>query len=534
MFQSIKTLVDNALGISSTLEKPRDKKFGHFALPTFTFAKEFKKSPQIIAQEFAQKLESLEQITNVNVVNGYVNFSASDGFLAQCAWEFLHLDTKQTKENVTILLEYVSANPTGPLHIGHARGAVFGDALARIGRHLGYTITTEYYINDAGSQIQNLGISIFYAGKHLFYNAPYELPEGCYKGEYILDLAQLAKEKFGMQIFAQESKENIQTLSVFGKDAMLVEIKENLAEVGITFDNFVSEKEVFKGWNVTLEDLKAHDGVYEQDGRLWLKSSALGDEKDRVIVRENGEPTYLAGDIIYHRDKFKRDFTHYINIWGADHHGYIARVKAALSYLGFDAKKLEVLLSQMVALLKEGKPYKMSKRAGNFVLMKEVVAEVGADALRLVFLSKKPDTHLEFDVDTLTKQDSSNPVYYINYAHARIHTLFSKSNFTIQDFKHLSMESYKQSFRDLSEDLRTLLVLALGLEKALSDAFHQRLINKVVDYLYALATEFHRFYNATKILSTENEKQILMVLVIVADCLALGLDLLGITAKKSM
>ena len=539
MYHAIKEIIDSTLGVSSVLEKPRDKSFGHFALPTFSFAKTLKKAPQIIAQEFAQKLESLPQIASVSVVNGYVNFSLSNAFLGQCAWEFLQDDFKESNKleskkaesrNEKILLEYVSANPTGPLHIGHARGAVFGDSLARIGRFLGYTIHTEYYINDAGAQIQKLGKSIYYAGRALVFSESRELPSECYQGEYVFELAECARAELGESVF--ESLESLEKLSVFGKDKMLLEIKSNLAQVGIVFDSYVSERELFSQLDSTLESLKAHNGVYESENKLWLKSTEFGDEKDRVIVRESGEATYLAGDIIYHKNKFERGFSHYINIWGADHHGYIARVKAALEYLGFDSQKLEVLLAQMVALLKDGIPFKMSKRAGNFILMKDVVDEVGADALRLMFLSKKPDTHLEFDVELLKKQDSSNPVYYINYAHARIYTLFFKSNFTMESLKALSLEQYKAW--DLQESLRDLLVLALGIEKVLRDAFSQRLINKVVDYLYTLSADFHRFYNETKILNTDQEEQILKVLVVVAHSLALGLDLLGVKAKVKM
>ncbi|WP_297579393.1 arginine--tRNA ligase [Helicobacter sp. UBA3407] len=539
MTQNIKQIIEEALGISSILEKPRDKRFGHFALPTFSFAKTLRQSPQAIAQEFAQKLESLPQIASVNVLNGYVNFSLSDMFLAQCAWKFLQQDSASQASNVEsqdvqerILLEYVSANPTGPLHIGHARGAIFGDSLARIGRFLGFCISTEYYINDAGTQIENLGKSIYYAGRHLFFGAPYELPQDCYKGEYVLLLAQQAKDSLGLEVF--ENLSQIAILSCFGKDKMLEEIKANLAQVGIVFDNYVSEKELFTAWDSTLRTLKANNGVYEQEGKLWLKSSEYGDEKDRVIVRESGEPTYLAGDIIYHRDKFIRPFTRYINIWGADHHGYIARVKAAINFLGYDSNKLEVLLSQMVALLQGGEAYKMSKRAGNFILMKEIVEEVGADALRLIFLSKKADTHLEFDIEELKKQDASNPVYYINYAHARIHTLFTKSRFEIQDFKNTPKEQYVESLKEMDENLRDLLVLSLGLDKVLLDAFVQRAPNKVVDFLKNLAGEFHRFYNETKILTTAKEEQILKVLIVVAKSLNLGLALLGVKAKESM
>lgn len=521
MYYKIKKIVDETLGITSVLEQPRDKKFGHFALPTFSFAKSFKKSPQDIAQDFAKKLELLPAISSLNVVGGYVNFFLSDLFLEQCTQDFLKPHQKNGEK---ILLEYVSANPTGPLHIGHARGAILGDSLCRIGRHLGYSITTEYYINDAGSQIENLGKSIYYAGRHLFFDDSYDLPEGCYKGEYILDLAKEAKDCFGIECF--ENEKFIEKLSLFGKDKMLEEIKSNLAEAGIVFDNFVSEKELYRQWDDTLKSLESHNGIYKQEGKIWIKSTEFGDEKDRVVVRENGEPTYLAGDIIYHKNKFERKFDKYINIWGADHHGYIQRVKAAIEFLGYDSNQLEILLSQMVALLKGGESYKMSKRAGNFILMKDIIEDVGSDALRLIFLSKRADTHLEFDIEDLKKQDSSNPVYYINYAHARIHTLFAKSNYTL--------ETLQKDFSNLSESLRDLLVLALNLSKTLEDSFIQRNPQKVVEYLRTLSSEFHRFYNEEKILNTPNEKTILSVLSMVAQSLNAGLDLLGVKAKKSM
>lgn len=280
MMQNIKQIVDEALGISSILEKPRDRKFGHFALPTFSFAKSLRKSPQSIAEEFAQKLESLPQIASVNVVGGYVNFSLSDTFLGICAWEFLQQDSKSSNskqiqnESEKILLEYVSANPTGPLHIGHARGAIFGDSLARIGKFLGFHIVSEYYINDAGVQIENLGKSIYYAGRHLFFGESYELPEGCYKGEYILDLAQVVKKSLGLKVF--EDLSELALLSEFGKNEMLKEIQENLAQLGIVFDCYVSEKELFSRWDSTLQTLKEHNGIYEEEGRLWLKSSECG------------------------------------------------------------------------------------------------------------------------------------------------------------------------------------------------------------------------------------------------------------------
>ena len=278
----------------------------------------------------------------------------------------------------------------------------------------------------------------------------------------------------------------------------------------------------------------AKGGIYENEGKLWLASSTFGDEKDRVVVRDDGEPTYLAGDIIYHADKFQRGYDDYINIWGADHHGYIARVKAALQWLGFDSSRLEILLSQMVTLLKAGAPYKMSKRAGNFILLSDVVADVGSDVLRFVFLSKKSDTHLEFDVEDFKKQDSSNPVYYVHYAHARIHTLFARAQKSLDDVCDVSIASILADCGDLSKDCTDLAFLALQLPQIIEDAFASRNLVKMTDYLKNLAGTFHKFYNAHKILQQPNELELLALCALVAQTLRLGLSLLGISAPTHM
>ena len=351
-----------------------------------------------------------------------------------------------------------------------------------------------------------------------------DYPQDYYKGEYIVEIANLAKERFGEDVF--RSDENLLVLAEFGKDLMLEEIKSNLLDVGIEFDQFVSEKSLFREWEETLKILKSNNGAYQKDGKIWLASSQHNDQKDRVIVREDGEPTYLAGDIVYHRYKFVRDFGHYINIWGADHHGYIARVRAAIAFLGYDDKKLEVLLTQMVSLLRGGEPYKMSKRAGNFILMRDVVADIGSDALRFVFLSKKPDTHLEFDVDDLKKQDNSNPVFYINYANARIHTLIQKSRCKEEDILEAKLESEKQ--------ILDLLFLALQLPRVVQMSWEEKSLQKICEYLKFLASEFHAFYNATRILESPKETQYLKVCKMVSLSLTQGLELLGITAKTKM
>jgi len=510
------------------LEKPKDLSFGHYATPAaFSLAKVHRKSPMIIAEELAKKFEDEAIFTKVDALKGYLNFKLSDTFLDTKATEAILNEAEFAKgdKSGTILLEYVSANPTGPLHIGHARGAVFGDTLYKIGKHLGYDITAEYYVNDAGNQIRLLGLSIFLAGRDKFTDLEVSWPEEFYRGEYIYDLAEVAKEALGTEIF--EDEKNIETLSEWGKEKMLDLIRQNLADANITFDTFVSEKALFEKWEDTFAKLKEHGAVYEKDGKVWLKSTEKGDEKDRVIVREDGRPTYLAGDIIYHNEKFERGYDHYINIWGADHHGYIARVKAAVAFLGYDPEKLEVILSQMVALLKGGEPYKMSKRAGNFILMSDVVEEVGAEALRFIFLTKKSDTHLEFDVDMLKTEDSSNPIYYIQYAHARINQVFEKAGKDPHEVVQTKLE-------ELDEDAQNLLFSALLLPEVLEDAFESRQLQKLTDYLKSLAALYHQFYNKHKIVGTKNEDKLLKLSAMVAVTLRTGLKLMGIEAKYKM
>ncbi|MDR1007936.1 MAG: arginine--tRNA ligase [Campylobacteraceae bacterium] len=510
------------------LEKPKSAELGHYATPiAFSLAKELRRPPIIIAQELASKLQNEPVFESVNAINGYINFKLSLDFMDNYASHFLHNpnDFAKGKKDGSILIEFVSANPTGPLHIGHARGAVVGDALCRIGSHLGYKITSEYYVNDAGNQVDLLGLSIFLAGRENILKLNVEFPEQYYRGEYIVDLAHKAAVKFGKNIFGDEK--NIVDLSLWGKDEMMELIRQNLNAAKISFDSFISEKSLYPKWEESFEKLQSKCKTYEKDGKVWIKSQEFGDEKDRVVIREDNRPTYLAGDIVYHDCKFSRDFDRYINIWGADHHGYIARVKAAINFMGYDESKLEVILAQMVSLLKGGEPYKMSKRAGNFILMSEVIDEIGSDALRFMFLSKKSDTHLEFDIDELKKDDNSNPVYYVNYAHARINQLFAKCGKRIDDVANVKLTN-------LNESAQNLLFNALLLPEVLEDAFETRQLQKVTDYLKSLAAVLHKFYNENRVLGSEFEDRYLKLLSIVSLSLRTGLNLIGVNAKEKM
>ncbi len=512
---------------SIVLEKPKEKRFGHYATPiAFALAKQLRRSPMQIADELAKSFAESPLFEKVEPIKGYVNFKLSEKFMSDYATWALKNEERfgSDEQGQKILLEFVSANPTGPLHIGHARGAVIGEALSRIGRHLGNEILKEYYINDAGNQIYLLGLSVYLAAKELL-GKEVEWPKEYYRGEYIKELAKGAIEEFGEDFFEDEG--SIEALSEWGKEKMMELIRSDLAAVGILFDSFVSEKSLYRKWEEVLAILKEHGAIYEKDGKVWLRSSEYGDEKDRVVVREDGRPTYLAGDIIYHWEKFQREYDRYINIWGADHHGYIARVKAAIKFLGYDPDRLEIILAQMVSLLKGGEPYKMSKRAGNFILMSEVVEEIGADALKFMFLSKKSDTHLEFDVDLLKKEDSSNPVYYINYAHARINSVLAKAGKSVEDVVDVELVG-------LNDDAKDLLFNALLLPEVIEDAFAKRELQRLTDYLKALAAELHSFYNKHKVIGTPNEDRYLKLFLVVALSIRVGLRLLGIEVKYKM
>ena len=525
MKKRVTNIIKNHIDDEIILQKPKKEEFGHFAVPVFKYAKQNNKNPMEYAKELCEKFDCYDEFESVEAISGFVNFKLSDKLLDEISNKVLNNEIKPEKKDEKILLEYISANPTGPMHIGHARGAIYGDALLRIGRYLGYEITSEYYVNDAGNQIKVLGVSIYLSAREILC-LDVEWPEEYYKGEYIKEIASKAINEFGKSYFDDDS--HIDEIAEWAKDEMLKLIKDDIAKLKITpFDNWVSEKSLYNEWDEVLEKLKQNNAVYEKDNKLWLKSTEYKDEKDRVIVRDDNRPTYLAGDIIYHYNKFIRDYDRYINIWGADHHGYIARVKAAIEFLGFDSKKLEVLLAQMVKLLQGGKEYKMSKRAGTFILASDVVDDIGADALRFVFLTKKADTPLEFDVNDLNKTDSSNPVFYVNYAYARINSIFNNLNKTFDDTKNIELNN-------LTKEEKELLFFALQLPYELEDAFKHREPHRVTNYLITLSAKLHSFYNSNKVAGDSREDIRLKVLAVVATTIKSGLNILGIDVKEKM
>lgn len=527
MKQRVSALLYEKFGREVVLEKPKDRSFGHFATPiAFSLAKELKKSPLAISEELALSFEEEDTtFSKVEPLKGYLNFHLSEDFLNEYASWVLQNPSEYAKQEKKqkILLEFVSANPTGPLHIGHARGAVYGDTLYRLAKHLGYDITAEYYVNDAGNQIDLLGLSIQLYGRENILKESVEYPQSYYRGEYLAPLAHQAVEKFGISILSDESRQR--ELAMWAKDGVMQLIVKTLADTNIHFDTFVYESTLYDEWDRVMA--KMGEGIYKKDDKVFIASSQKGDDSDRVVVREDSRPTYLAGDIIYHNQKFEREYDHYINIWGADHHGYIARVKAAVEFLGYDSAKLEILLSQMVSLLKDGEPYKMSKRAGNVILMSDIVEEIGSDALRYIFASKKSDTALEFDLSEFKKQDSSNPVFYIQYAHARIQTIISKSSLSKEQILSATL-------RELDESADSLLFDALLLPEIVEDAFSSRQVQKLPEYLKSLSALLHKFYYDYKILGTPNEAKFLKIFMVVGLSLRVGLSLMGIEAKNYM
>ncbi len=529
MQKLVKKHIEEVLELEVVLEKPKDLSLGHFATPVcFSLAKEYRKSPMLIAEDLASKFKESEMFEEVSAVKGFINFKLSKDFLNDLVNKSLNQGTqfaKDEEQNEKILLEYVSANPTGPLHIGHARGAILGDTINRVGSYLGYDITTEYYVNDAGAQMDLLGLSVALAARDFLFDEDVNYPETYYRGDYLIDIAKVVVDKFGKDVIYDESK--YKEIAFFAKDLVMDIIVKDLKDLKVEFENFVSEKSLYKDWDDVKAILDKNDSLYEKEGKLFLKSTTHGDDNDRVVVRDNKVPTYLAGDIIYHKDKYDRSYDKYINIWGADHHGYIKRVKSSVEFLGNDSSKLEIILSQMVQLLKGGEPYKMSKRAGNVILMSDIVEEIGADALRFIFLTKKSDTHLDFDIDMLKNHDSSNPIFYINYAHARICQVLTKSEVTKEE-----IESEKLS--NLNEDSLNLVYESLLLQNVLKEAFIKRDMQKITEYLYSLASSVHKFYNEHKVLGSTEQNRYLKVLSMAKLTISVGLSLLGIDAKEKM
>jgi arginyl-tRNA synthetase len=433
-----------------------------------------------------------------------------------------------------VQVEFVSANPTGPLHIGHARGAVVGDVMANILAAAGDEVFREYYINDAGNQMNNLGKSVLLRYAELLGRVS-EFPEGCYRGDYIKDLAAVLVKKEGHRYLEMAPEEAIPLLTAYAGGEILEGIKEDLRSFGVVFDLYFSERELYReeGVEKLLRSLQEKDFVYAEGDALWFRTTAFGDEKDRVVVRQNGDPTYFAADIAYHRNKFQRGFETVIDIWGADHHGYIPRMSAAVQALGHDKEALQVILVQLVNLLRDGKPVAMSTRSGEFVTLREVVDEVGKDAARYNFLMRRSDSHLDFDLEVAKRQSNENPVYYVQYAYARICSIIRMAA-----EKGVAVPAYGQTdpgLLRLPEEI-DLIKAITRFPEVLEGAARTLEPHRLTFYLNDLAGLFHSYYNKNKVISEDIALTGARLFLVksVRTVLKNALNLLGVSTPEKM
>jgi len=528
-------------GVSFKVEAPPREELGDYATnAALVAAGRLGRPPREVAQELAERLSARTDLfSRVEVAGpGFVNFWVAPAYwqsvVARVLSEGKDYGRVEIGAGRRVQVEFVSANPTGPLHIGHGRGAAVGDTLARLLSFAGFEVVREYYINDRGRQMDILGRSVWLRARELS-GEKIAFPEDHYRGEYIKDLARRLLER-EPDLLDRPEEEALALCREFALREILNEIKRDLEDFGVTYDVWYSERELYEKGEVeeALSALSAAGHLYEKDGALWFRASAFGDEKDRVVRRASGEPTYFASDIAYHREKFlKRGFDVVVDVWGADHHGYVPRLKAVLSALGIDPERLRVLLIQMVNLIEGGELKSMSTRAGEFVTLRELVDEVGRDAVRFTFLTRKCDAPLDFDVELVKSQSSENPVYYVQYAHARLASVFRKAEEVGLSLP--SPEGVPAHRLDTSEDFRLLKLLdafPVVIEEAAGNLEPHRLTYFLLD----LATALHDYYTKHRFISEDGElsRARLALARAVKQVLATGLNLLGVSAPERM
>jgi len=518
------------------LEVPPKKEFGDFATNfAMQSAKTAKMNPRKIAEAIIERMSEpwLEktEIAGPGFINFYLKANIIYDQLASMIAAGRDYGNLPKKEAAKIQVEYVSANPTGPLHVGHGRGAAAGSALVNLLRAAGYEVSSEYYINDAGNQIDNLAASVNVRYLELF-DQTVEFPENGYHGQDIIDTAKRIIKKDGDLYLKMPETERLTIFKELALKEKLAALKEDLAAFNVNFDVWFSERSLHPDdVKTACQVLQENGNIYEKDGALWLKSTAYGDDKDRVVIRDNGIPTYLAADIAYHRNKFERGFDTLINIWGADHHGYICRVKAAIEAMGYQPDHLEVLLLQMVSLYRDGELVKMSKRTGQSVTLAELIEEVGTDAARFFFIMRSLDSQLDFDLDLAKSKSSENPVYYIQYAHARICSIFRQA----QDAGIAKAEQPKLSLLTDESELALIKKMAAYVEE-IEYAAQERAPHRIARYVHELASEFHSFYNRCRIMGVDQDlAQARLALVgAVANVICHALAMLGVSAPEKM
>ncbi len=522
------------------ISRPKHEKHGDFATnAAMILASLLRMPPRKIAGVLKEKLEKNPLFSRVDVAGpGFINF-----FIQPEWWQHnLRIMVERGAEygrsssgkGERILIEFVSANPTGPLHVGHGRGAAVGDSLARVMRAAGYDVETEYYINDVGNQMKTLGTSVYLRYQQHF-GRDVQFPHDCYQGEYIRDIAENLAQSEGKRFLDIPLEQCIEHFTATAVDVISAGIRQDLKNFHVSFDNWFSERTLHENSMVqeTIRLLQDQDLIYERDGALWFRSSEYGDEKDRVVRRANGILTYFAADIAYHRQKLERGYDMLVDIWGADHHGYIPRVKAVINALGFEEEKLQVLLVQLVNLLQDGRLKQMSTRAGQFVTLREVLDDVGTDAARFMFLTRKCDSQLDFDLDLAKRQSQDNPVYYVQYAHARLCSVFR--NAVSQGMTLGDISSIDTSRLTAPEEMKLMQVLA-EFPVVVSQAAAALEPHRISYYLTELASLLHSYY--TKYRFIEDDMDLGRARLLLAQALrnvfVTGLDLLGVSAPEKM
>ena len=535
--QAIKEAVKKAFDIeleenNIVIETPKVKDHGDFSTNVaMQLTRQLRQNPRMIAEKIVANIES-ENVEKLDIAGpGFINFILSKGRFTKVIEEVLSKREnfgQQPSNGIKVNLEYVSANPTGSLHLGHARGAAWGDSCARIMKKAGYDVTREYYVNDAGNQITNLALSLN-ARYRQAHGIETEIGQDGYLGEDVKQKAeQLAKDY--PEKYLEPTEENLKFFRKEGIKFELDKIKADLDNYRVHFDVWSSEQTIRDSGDVdrALKVLDEKGYTYESEGALWFKTTELGDDKDRVLRKTDGSYTYLVPDIAYHNDKYKRGYDLLVDFLGADHHGYIPRLKASMQALGNDPDKLNVDIIQMVRLVSDGKEVKMSKRLGNATTINELCDSVGVDAARYFFVQRALDSHLDFDIELAKRQSNDNPVYYAQYAHARMCSIQKQA-------KDIELAD---SFEDLTDEKEIELMKTLQeFNKVIIESAKTRQVHKVCHYIQTLASKFHSFYNACKVIDRDNMKlssQRLALVKATQIVLANALETVGVEAVESM
>ncbi|MGE6487289.1 arginine--tRNA ligase [Paenisporosarcina sp. NPDC076898] len=521
------------------LESPRDKTNGDYATNiAMQLTKLAKKPPRAIAEAILENLDTTGTvIEKIEIAGpGFINISIRKDYLVDVVKAVLEQGADYGRSNAgageKIQVEFVSANPTGDLHLGHARGASVGDSLCNVLDYAGYDVSREYYINDAGNQINNLAYSLEARYKQAL-GQDTEMPEDGYHGQDIIDIAKDMATEHGDALLQKTDEERFAFFRSHGLKVELAKLQQDLADFRVKFDEWYSETSLYKNGKieVALDKLRANGHVFEEEGATWFRSTTFGDDKDRVLIKNDGSFTYLLPDVAYHEDKIARGFDKLINIWGADHHGYIPRMKAAIQALGYNRDTLEVGIIQMVQLYKDGEKMKMSKRTGKAVTMRELVEEVGLDAVRYFFAMRSADSHMDFDLDLAVSQSNENPVFYAQYAHARISSILrsaEEQGFIASDAQLNLLQAEKEI---------DVLKKMGNFPQVVADAAKIRSPHRVATYIQELAATFHSFYNAEKVLDASNEDMTrarLALITAVRTTIANALRLIGVSAPEKM